>query len=179
MSADTRLWTKDFVAVTLANFFLMINYFMLIVVMADYAMTTFDASPALAGTASVFFVVYSASMLVTRPQAGRIFDRRGHRGPAILRAAHRRAGVPGRACGAGQFHLLYPHGHRGGLRPGGAGTAPAPYRPSRHVRGHGPALPVLPAGLRPHPAAGPALSRSGCLKAGLCLKNRLWDAVTS
>ena len=94
MSADTRLWTKDFVAVTLANFFLMINYFILIVVMADYAMTTFDASPALAGTASVFFVVYSASMLMTRPQAGRIFDRRGHRGPAILRADHRRAGAP-------------------------------------------------------------------------------------
>ena len=52
MSADTRLWTKDFVAVTLANFFLMINYFMLIVVMADYAMTTFGAVPALAGAAS-------------------------------------------------------------------------------------------------------------------------------
>ena len=57
MSADTRLWTKDFVAVTLANFFLMINYFMLIVVMADYAMTTFGAVPALAGAASSMFIV--------------------------------------------------------------------------------------------------------------------------
>lgn len=67
MNAKARLWTRDFVAVTLANFFLMINYFMLIVVMADYAMTTFDTSPALAGAASGMFIV---GALVARLFAG-------------------------------------------------------------------------------------------------------------
>lgn len=81
MSADTRLWTKDFVAVTLANFFLMINYFMLIVVMADYAMTTFGAVPALAGAASGMFIV---GALVARLFAGAFMQTWGHRAIALV-----------------------------------------------------------------------------------------------
>lgn len=81
MRADTRLWTKDFVAVTLANFFLMINYFMLIVVMADYAMTTFDAAPALAGAASGMFIV---GALVARLFAGAFMQTWGHRAIALV-----------------------------------------------------------------------------------------------
>ena len=81
MSADTRLWTKDFVAVTLANFFLMINYFMLIVVMADYAMTTFGAVPALAGAASGMFIV---GALVARLFAGAFMQTWGHRAIGLV-----------------------------------------------------------------------------------------------
>ena len=259
MKAETRLWTKDFVAVTLANFFLMINYFMLIVVMADYAMSIFGASPALAGAASGMFIVgalvarlfagafmqtwghraialvgigsdllfsliyfvtgalfpllvvrflhgcaYGAasttlgtivSRMVPEERRGeglgyymlsnalsaavgpfigvsllrsgsfdlhfslcvlfacRSLHRRGHRRAAVLRSDHCRAGFSVRACGACQFHLLYLHGHRRGLRPGGAGPAAAAHRLPRHVRGHGPALRLLSAGLCPHPSA--------------------------
>lgn len=81
MKAETRLWTKDFVAVTLANFFLMINYFMLIVVMADYAMSIFGASPALAGAASGMFIV---GALVARLFAGAFMQTWGHRAIALV-----------------------------------------------------------------------------------------------
>lgn len=81
MPAKARLWTKDFVAVTLANFFLMINYFMLIVVMADYAMTTFDTSPALAGAASGMFIV---GALVARLFAGAFMTTWGHRAITLV-----------------------------------------------------------------------------------------------
>ena len=81
MNAKARLWTRDFVAVTLANFFLMINYFMLIVVMADYAMTTFDTSPALAGAASGMFIV---GALVARLFAGAFMTTWGHRAITLV-----------------------------------------------------------------------------------------------
>lgn len=81
MSGKPRLWTKDFVAVTLANFFLMINYFMLIVVMAEYAMTTFRSSPALAGAASGMFIV---GALVARLFAGAFMTTWGHRAITLV-----------------------------------------------------------------------------------------------
>lgn len=40
-------------------------------------LTPYAKELSLAATASVFFIVYSAAMLVTRPVAGRIFDRHG------------------------------------------------------------------------------------------------------
>ena len=38
------LWTKDFTLGTLVNFLLMVNYYGLMVVIADYAMKTYHAS---------------------------------------------------------------------------------------------------------------------------------------
>lgn len=79
--SEERLWTKDFVVITLANFFMMINYFMLFVVMADYSMSTFQASPALAGAASGMFIV---GALVARLFTGAFIERYGHRSLCLL-----------------------------------------------------------------------------------------------
>ena len=79
--SDERLWTKDFIVITLANFFLMINYFMLFVVMADYSMSTFQASPAMAGAASGMFMV---GALIARLFTGAFIERYGHRALCLL-----------------------------------------------------------------------------------------------
>ena len=44
--AREKLWTRDFVFGTAVNFLIMVNYYGLMVVVADYAMKTYDA-PAL------------------------------------------------------------------------------------------------------------------------------------
>lgn len=45
-AAQARLWTKDFTLGTAVNFLLMVNYYGLMVVVADYAMKTYDAPAA-------------------------------------------------------------------------------------------------------------------------------------
>ena len=51
-AAQARLWTKDFTLGTAVNFLLMVNYYGLMVVVADYAMKTYDAPAATAGPVS-------------------------------------------------------------------------------------------------------------------------------
>ena len=55
-AAQARLWTKDFTLGTAVNFLLMVNYYGLMVVVADYAMKTYDAPAATAGLAASIFL---------------------------------------------------------------------------------------------------------------------------
>ncbi len=71
-----KLWTKNFIIVTLTNFFIALNYYLLIVIMAVYAMDTFGSSPSEAGLASSIFII---GTLVARFFAGKWIERIGRR----------------------------------------------------------------------------------------------------
>ena len=78
------LWTKDFALGTLVNFLLMVNYYGLMVVVADYAMKTYGAPASLAGLAASIFII---GALVARLVSGRIMDRVGRKRLLVLGAA--------------------------------------------------------------------------------------------
>lgn len=52
-----KLWTKNFMAGTLINFLLLLNYYLLMVIMADYASAKYHASSAISGLTASLFVI--------------------------------------------------------------------------------------------------------------------------
>jgi MFS family permease len=54
---NSKLWTKDFLLITLVNFFAAINFYLLMIVVADYAMTRFHSSPSKAGLSASIFII--------------------------------------------------------------------------------------------------------------------------
>lgn len=54
---DERLWTKDFILVSIVNFVLMLSMYLLLVTMATYATRTYDASISLGGLVAGIFVI--------------------------------------------------------------------------------------------------------------------------
>ena len=81
--AREKLWTRDFVFGTAVNFLIMVNYSGLMVVVADYAMKTYDAPAATAGLAASIFVI---GALIARLFSGRIMDRVGRKRLLIIGA---------------------------------------------------------------------------------------------
>jgi len=73
---NQKLWTKDFLIVSTANFFLYLTFYLLMAVITLYATETFDATPSVAGLASGIFVI---GALVARLFAGRSIDRIGRK----------------------------------------------------------------------------------------------------
>ncbi len=69
--AHEKLWTRDFVLGTTVNFLLMVNYYGLMVVIADYSMKTYDAPASTAGLAASVFII---GALVSRLTGGRLMD---------------------------------------------------------------------------------------------------------
>jgi MFS family permease len=78
---QTKLWTKDFSIVTAVNFFVALNYYLLMVVMAVYAIDTFGASPSEAGLAASIFVL---GALGARFFSGRWIERVGRRRMLVI-----------------------------------------------------------------------------------------------
>ena len=74
--ASAKLWTKDFTLGTAVNFLLMVNYYGLMVVVADYAMKTYHAPAAAAGLAASIFII---GALAARLISGRIMDKIGRK----------------------------------------------------------------------------------------------------
>lgn len=79
----TKLWTKDFTLGTAVNFLLMVNYYGLMVVVADYAMKTYDAPAATAGLAASIFII---GALAARLVSGRIMDKVGRKRLLVIGA---------------------------------------------------------------------------------------------
>ena len=52
-----KLWTKDFLIVSIANFFLYFTFYMLIATITVFATEKFQATPSAAGLASGIFVL--------------------------------------------------------------------------------------------------------------------------
>ncbi len=71
-----RLWTKDFVIITLSNFFVGLNFYLLMVVTSGFAMERFHSSPSEAGIAVGMFVI---GALIARLFSGKWIERIGRR----------------------------------------------------------------------------------------------------
>lgn len=71
-----RLVNKDFLIDTIANFFIYIVFYLLLVIIAPYAMDTLHATPSEAGLASSIFIVGS---LIARIFTGRFIEQIGRR----------------------------------------------------------------------------------------------------
>lgn len=82
-TAREKLWTRDFVFGTTVNFLVMLNYYGLMVVVANYAMKTYDAAASTAGLAASIFVI---GALIARLFSGRIMDRVGRKRLLIIGA---------------------------------------------------------------------------------------------
>ncbi|CAM4034145.1 MFS transporter [Mesobacillus thioparans] len=52
-----KLWTRDFISISLVNFVIMLSMYLLIVTMASYATDTYGASSSMAGLASSIFII--------------------------------------------------------------------------------------------------------------------------
>lgn len=71
-----KLWTSNLIFITSTNFFAVLNFYMLMVIVSVYAMETFRSSPSEAGLASGIFVIGS---LVSRLFSGKWIERIGRR----------------------------------------------------------------------------------------------------
>ncbi len=71
-----RLWTKDFIVVTLINFIILVNYFMLMVTMTSYTMDVYAAPEVVAAFCASIFIV---GALVSRVITGALMVRFGRK----------------------------------------------------------------------------------------------------
>lgn len=71
-----RLWTKDFLIDSLANFLIYLTYYLLMLIMSVYATEYFQTSPSEAGLASGIFII---GALVARLFTGSSIDRVGRK----------------------------------------------------------------------------------------------------
>ncbi|MFL0197467.1 MFS transporter [Clostridium sp. WILCCON 0269] len=69
-----ELWTKNFLIISTANFFLYFTYYLLMVTITIFATEKFHASPSQAGLASSIFVI---GILISRIFSGRYIDQVG------------------------------------------------------------------------------------------------------
>jgi MFS family permease len=71
-----RLWTRDFLCVTLVHFFFALNFYLLVVQIPVFAIEKFNSSPSQAGLASSIFVIGG---LFTRLLTGKWIERIGRK----------------------------------------------------------------------------------------------------
>ncbi len=71
-----RLWTKDFIVVSVTNFLIYLVFFLLMVIMASYAVDKYRASTGIGGLVSGIFII---GILIGRLGTGRIIEDVGSR----------------------------------------------------------------------------------------------------
>ncbi len=71
-----KLWTKDFIVVGLLNFFISLNFYLLMVITSSFTMEKFKSSPGEAGFATGIFVI---GALIARLFCGKWIERTGRR----------------------------------------------------------------------------------------------------
>ena len=74
MNNKTKLWTKDFLMISLSNFLLFISFYTLMVTLAGYSIDKFHATQSEAGLAASIFVL---GAVLVRPMAGKMIDQIG------------------------------------------------------------------------------------------------------
>lgn len=74
--SEPKLWTKDFIIVSMINFFLTTVFYLLIVIIAAYAVNEYDASTSLAGLVTGIFII---GALIGRLFTGRSIESVGRR----------------------------------------------------------------------------------------------------
>jgi MFS family permease len=76
----TRLWTKDFILITLANFFLFMSFQMLLPTLPAYAIML-GGSEVIAG---LIIGIFTFSAVASRPYAGLLMDQQGRKGVLVV-----------------------------------------------------------------------------------------------
>lgn len=74
--SENRLWTKEFIIVSCINFFVTLIFFLLMVTIAVYAVSEFDASPSEAGLVTGIFII---GVLIGRLFIVKYIDSLGHK----------------------------------------------------------------------------------------------------
>ncbi|MGG3468150.1 MFS transporter [Neobacillus pocheonensis] len=72
---STKLWTKDFISISLSNFFLFLTFYFLLVTLPNLALQEFHSSASEAGLMTTVFLV---SAIIARPITGQWLERAGH-----------------------------------------------------------------------------------------------------
>ncbi len=75
-SNKPKLWTKDFITISSANFFIFLTFYLLMVTLTVYTIDQFHTSPSLAGLASSIFVL---GAVLIRPLAGKTINSIGQK----------------------------------------------------------------------------------------------------
>lgn len=75
-----KLWTKDFISVSLSNFFLFSTFYFLLVTLPVFSIDHFHASSSEAGLMTTVFLI---SAIISRPFAGKWIERSGFRNVLI------------------------------------------------------------------------------------------------
>lgn len=72
----SKLWTKEFITTALVNFFTALNFYLLMIIVSEFAMKKFNFSPSEAGfTASIFII----GALVARIMVGKLMMNAGYK----------------------------------------------------------------------------------------------------
>ncbi|WP_026576784.1 MFS transporter [Bacillus sp. UNC438CL73TsuS30] len=71
-----KLWTKDFISISLSNFFLFLTFYILLVTLPIFALKEFHSSASQAGLMTTVFLL---SAIISRPLAGQWLERAGSR----------------------------------------------------------------------------------------------------
>ncbi|MDR7079094.1 MFS family permease [Neobacillus niacini] len=72
----SKLWTKDFINISLSNFFLFLTFYILLVTLPIFALQEFDSNASQAGLMTTVFLL---SAIVSRPLAGQWLERASNR----------------------------------------------------------------------------------------------------
>jgi len=80
-TAKPALWTKDFIIITLINFFIVLIFYLLIVIITEFAIKSFDASLSQAGLSASIFVIGS---VIGRLLSGKWIEAVGRKRMLIL-----------------------------------------------------------------------------------------------
>lgn len=71
-----KLWTKDFISISLSNFFLFLTFYILLVTLPIFSLQEFNSSASQAGLMTTVFLV---SAIISRPFAGVWLERAGNK----------------------------------------------------------------------------------------------------
>ena len=71
-----KLWTKDFLIITFLHFFILLNFYMLMVIISIFAIDSFHSSPSEAGFSAGIFVI---GALIARLFSGKWIERIGRK----------------------------------------------------------------------------------------------------
>lgn len=75
-SGKPKLWTKEYIIIALINFLIALNFYLLMIIVADYAMKKFNSPPGEAGFAASIFII---GALFTRIFTGKWIARIGYK----------------------------------------------------------------------------------------------------
>jgi MFS family permease len=70
-----KLWTKDFLSISLSNFFLFLTFYFLLITMPSFALDEFNSSASEAGLMTTVFLI---SAIISRPIAGKWLEHGKH-----------------------------------------------------------------------------------------------------